>query len=93
MLPMTAIRTIIRCYVLENANKDPFEGEFVMKGRISTDKDNNWAIDGSVFEHKGELYMVLVGLAKRAGRYGNTMYLHCPDGESLDIGVGTCAHL
>lgn len=52
-------------YVLENANKDPFEGEFVMKGRISTDKDNNWAIDGSVFEHKGELYMVWSGWQTR----------------------------
>ena len=40
-------------YVLENTNKDPFKGEFVMKGRISTDKDNNWAIDGSVFENRG----------------------------------------
>lgn len=52
-------------YVLENVNKDPFEGEFVMKGRISTDKDNNWAIDGSVFKHKGELYMVWSGWQTR----------------------------
>ncbi len=48
-------------YVIENSNEDPFEGEFVMKGRISTDKDNNWAIDGSLFEHDGELYMVWSG--------------------------------
>ena len=52
-------------YVLENANKDPFEGDFVMKGRISTDKDNNWAIDGSLFEHKGGLYMVWSGWQTR----------------------------
>lgn len=52
-------------YVLENGNRDPFEGEFVMKGRISTDPDNNWAIDGSVFEHKGELYMVWSGWQTR----------------------------
>jgi len=52
-------------YVLENTNKDPFEGEFVMKGRISTDKDNNWAIDGSVLEHKGKLYMVWSGWQTR----------------------------
>jgi GH43 family beta-xylosidase len=36
-------------YVLENSAADPFEGEFIMKGRISTDPDNHWAIDGSVF--------------------------------------------
>lgn len=52
-------------YVLENVNKDPFDGEFVMKGRISTDKDNNWAIDGSVFQNKGELYMVWSGWQTR----------------------------
>ncbi|MDR2954269.1 MAG: glycoside hydrolase family 43 protein [Prevotella sp.] len=52
-------------YVLENSNKDPFEGEFVMKGRISTDKENNWAIDGSLFQHNGELYMVWSGWQTR----------------------------
>jgi len=52
-------------YVLENANEDPFEGEFVMKGRISTDPDNNWAIDGSVFELGGSLYMVWSGWQTR----------------------------
>lgn len=52
-------------YVLENSNKDPFKGNFVMKGRISTDTDNNWAIDGSVFEHKGEWYMVWSGWQTR----------------------------
>ena len=52
-------------YVLENVNRDPFDGEFVMKGRISTDKDNNWAIDGSVFQNKGELYMVWSGWQTR----------------------------
>ena len=36
-----------------------------MKGRISTDKDNNWAIDGSVFQNKGELYMVWSGWQTR----------------------------
>ncbi|MFV0468503.1 MAG: family 43 glycosylhydrolase [Dysgonomonas sp.] len=52
-------------YVLENSNRNPLDGNFVMKGRISTDKDNNWAIDGSVFEQKGNLYMVWSGWQKR----------------------------
>ena len=52
-------------YVLENENENPFDGKFEMKGRISTDKNNNWAIDASVFEHKGSLYMVWSGWQTR----------------------------
>jgi GH43 family beta-xylosidase len=52
-------------YVLENCRKNPLDGTFEMKGRISTDKDNNWAIDGSLFEHKGKLYMVWSGWQTR----------------------------
>jgi GH43 family beta-xylosidase len=52
-------------YVLENTNKNPFDGEFVMKGRVSTDENNNWAIDASVFKHRGELYMVWSGWQTR----------------------------
>lgn len=52
-------------YVLENSSKNPLEGEFVMKGRISTDKDNNWAIDGSVFQNNGKWFMVWSGWQSR----------------------------
>ncbi|MDO1449456.1 glycoside hydrolase family 43 protein [Rhodocytophaga aerolata] len=52
-------------YVLENASKNPFEGAFTMKARIQTDPGNNWAIDGSVFEHQGDYYMVWSGWQTR----------------------------
>jgi len=52
-------------YVLENTSEDPLEGEFVMKGRISTDINDNWAIDASLFEHGGKLYMVWSGWQTR----------------------------
>lgn len=52
-------------YVIENSSEDPFKGEFEMKGRIQTDKDNNWAIHASVFEHKDEWYMIWSGWQTR----------------------------
>lgn len=48
-------------YVLENSASDPFHGEFVLKGRISTDPENNWAIHAYVFEHHGKIYMTWSG--------------------------------
>ena len=50
-----------RLFVLENKNRDPFEGKFDMKARIVTDPGDNWAIDGSPFEHKGQLYLLWSG--------------------------------
>ncbi|MDR1881530.1 MAG: glycoside hydrolase family 43 protein [Prevotella sp.] len=52
-------------YVIENASEDPFEGEFTMKGRIRTDKGDNWAILPSVFNHNNKLYMIWSGWQKR----------------------------
>ncbi|MGZ8538087.1 MAG: glycoside hydrolase family 43 protein, partial [Flavisolibacter sp.] len=49
-----------RMYVLQNSSKNPMKGEWVLKGKIG-DSTNKWAIDGSVFEHNGQLYMVWSG--------------------------------
>jgi GH43 family beta-xylosidase len=49
-----------RLYVLENSSANPLEGEWVFKGKIS-DPSDKWAIDGSVFEHNRQLYMVWSG--------------------------------
>lgn len=49
-----------RMYVLENASKDPMKGEWIFKGKLS-DASGKWAIDGSVFEHKRQLYMIWSG--------------------------------
>lgn len=48
-------------YVIENSSPTPVEGQFVMKGRISTDADNNWAIHATTFEHLGQRYMLWSG--------------------------------
>ncbi|GAA4314929.1 glycoside hydrolase family 43 protein [Mucilaginibacter gynuensis] len=49
-----------RMYVVENPSLDPMKGEWTFKGKVADDT-NKWAIDGSVFENKGKLYMIWSG--------------------------------
>ena len=49
-----------RMYVVENPSPDPAQGEWIFKGKVS-DQTDKWAIDGSVFEHKGKLYFIWSG--------------------------------
>jgi len=49
-----------RIWVVENSNSDPFQGSWEMKGKVA-DPSDKWAIDGSVFEDKGKLYLIWSG--------------------------------
>jgi GH43 family beta-xylosidase len=49
-----------RLYVLENSSPDPLLGEWIFKGQV-TEASNKWAIDGSVFRHKGQFYLIWSG--------------------------------
>lgn len=49
-----------RMWVLENASEDPLEGEWIMKGKLS-DASDKWAIDPTVFEQRGRLYVAWSG--------------------------------
>lgn len=49
-----------RLYVLENGSDDPVEGTWTMKGKLATPEDR-WAIDGSIFEHRGVRYLIWSG--------------------------------
>lgn len=49
-----------RLYVLENASEDPFQGEWVFKGKLA-DASDKWAIDGDVFRYKHQLYLLWSG--------------------------------
>lgn len=49
-----------RLYVLENSSSDPMKDEWMFRGRIR-DSSDKWAIDGSVFEHEHQLYLVWSG--------------------------------
>lgn len=49
-----------RTFVLENTSTDPFQGEWIFKGKVAAPSDK-WAIDSDVFEQKGRLYMIWAG--------------------------------
>ncbi|MEP6951457.1 MAG: family 43 glycosylhydrolase [Ginsengibacter sp.] len=49
-----------RIYVLENGSNDPMQGTWVMKGKLTTPEDK-WAIDASVFENNGKIYLIWSG--------------------------------
>ncbi|MDQ2793929.1 MAG: glycoside hydrolase family 43 protein [Bacteroidota bacterium] len=54
-----------RLWVLENASPDPLEGPWTDKGKVA-DSTDRWAIDGSVFELRGQLYLLWSGWAGAA---------------------------
>lgn len=49
-----------RMYVLENSSADPLLGTWELKGKIA-DATNKWAIDGTILETNGQLYMIWSG--------------------------------
>ncbi|MRG44092.1 family 43 glycosylhydrolase [Chitinophaga sp. SYP-B3965] len=49
-----------RMYVVENSSADPMQGTWVMKGKVA-DSTDQWAIDGTVIEYGGQLYMLWSG--------------------------------
>ncbi len=49
-----------RLWVLENTAADPLTGTWQMKGKLETAWDK-WSIDGSLFQHKGQLYYIWSG--------------------------------
>lgn len=46
-----------RMFVLENESTNPLEGEWIEKGQVQTEWDS-FALDATVFEHKGTHYLV-----------------------------------
>lgn len=50
-----------RIYALECDDADPMTGAWTFKGKIADTTADKWAIDASVFEYDGQLYMVWSG--------------------------------
>jgi len=51
-----------RIWVIENPSADPFQGGWTLKGKVAEASDK-WAIDVSVFEDRGQLYIIWSGWA------------------------------
>lgn len=49
-----------RIYVVENKNDDPTVGAWTLRGQVK-DHTDRWAIDATIFEHRGTHYMVWSG--------------------------------
>jgi GH43 family beta-xylosidase len=49
-----------RIWAIENASPNPLQGQWTFKGKV-TDATDKWAIDASVFEDQGKLYMIWSG--------------------------------
>ena len=49
-----------RLWVLENSAADPLKGQWKLKAKLTTPEDK-WSIDGSVYQHKGKLYLIWSG--------------------------------
>lgn len=62
-----------RLWVIENSAADPLAGTWTLKGELK-DPTDDWAIDPTVFEHRGKLYVVWSGWPGKANGIQN-LYL------------------
>lgn len=61
-----------RMFVLENTSPDPLQGTWEFKGELQEPSDQ-WAIDGTVLQYNGELYMIWSG--KTDGAFPQNLYI------------------
>ncbi len=71
-----------RMYVLKGTSQDPTK-PFEFMGQI-TDPSGKWAIDGTVMEHKGELYFVWSGWEGNTNVSQNIYIAHMSDPCTID---------
>jgi len=72
-----------RIYVLENAAADPLNDGWVFKGKVA-DKTDKWAIDPSVFENRGQKYLVWSGWDKDSDGEQRVYIAHLKNPWTID---------
>jgi len=72
-----------RMYVIENSSPDPLKGTWEFKGKVS-DPSDKWAIDGSVFEFKDNLYFIWSGWEGDVNGQQNIYIARMKDPWSID---------
>jgi GH43 family beta-xylosidase len=77
----------IRLYVLENASKDPLEGEWVERGQLKTGWES-FALDATTFAHRGQRYLVWTQRAPD-GSKGTNIYIAKMDSPVSITGPAT----
>lgn len=78
-----------RMWVLENQSADPLAGQWTFRGEVRT-PDDKWAIDGTVFDVRGQLYFAWSGWAGDANVQQNIYLCRMSDpvtcvGERLKL--------
>jgi GH43 family beta-xylosidase len=72
-----------RIFVVENGNDDPIEGSWTFKGKIS-DASNQWAIDATTFELRGQHYLVWSGWKAENDGQQNLYIAHMSNPWTID---------
>lgn len=63
-----------RMYVLQADTDDPL-GSWTVRGKVYDPEADKWAIDGTVFEHNDQLYMVWSGWPGDTGDFPQNLYI------------------
>jgi GH43 family beta-xylosidase len=72
-----------RMYVIENSSPDPLQGTWEFKGKVS-DPSDKWAIDGSVFLFRKQLYMIWSGWEGNVNGQQNIYIARMKDPWTID---------